>query len=100
VLTSIVRENLNEPIVIVQGGARGADQIAKLEALKLGLPVETHVAAWDTLGKKAGPVRNEQMAENGADLCIAFWDGKSVGTRDMIQRAKEREIPVKVVVPA
>lgn len=53
-------------------------------------------ADW-TLGKGAGFFRNIEMAEKGADLCIAVWDGKSRGTLNMIQEATKVGIPVKII---
>jgi hypothetical protein len=81
--------------IIVHGAARGADRIADEEAGKLGFLTEPHAADWDLYGKKAGPIRNEEMAALGADLCIAFWDGKvtNSGTMDMVDRAKKHGIP-------
>jgi YspA, cpYpsA-related SLOG family len=76
---------------------RGVDRIAYQEAQKLGLLVEPHPANWDLHGKAAGFIRNEDMAALGADLCIAFWDGRSTGTYDMMTRAKSRGITVEVV---
>ena len=84
-------------VTIVHGAARGVDRIACQEAEKAGLLVEAHPANWETHGKAAGFIRNEHMAELGADLCIAFWDGRSNGTRDMITRAEGYGIPVEVV---
>jgi hypothetical protein len=78
---------------------RGADEIAWEEAQKIGLPVETHPASWFQLGKRAGFIRNEEMAALGAALCMAFWDGASNGTRDMMARAKRYGIPTSVVSP-
>ena len=83
--------------VIVHGNAAGADRIAHQEAQKLGLLVEPHPAEWDVYGKAAGPVRNQKMAALGADLCIAFWDGRSKGTAHMMKEAEARGIPVDVV---
>lgn len=83
--------------VVVQGGAQGADRIAKQEAEKLGLLVEEHAAEWGSLGKRAGLIRNTQMAALGADLCIAFWDGNSTGTAHMMDEARKRGIPVEVI---
>ena len=77
---------------------KGVDRIAYQEAQKLGLLVEPHPANWDLHGKGAGFVRNGQMADGGADLCIAFWDGRSTGTLDMINRAVKRQISVDVVM--
>ena len=82
---------------IVHGAARGADTIAHQEAQKLGLLVEPHVAEWDKFGRGAGLIRNNEMAKLGADLCIAFWDGKSAGTQHMIETAKRYGIPVEVI---
>ena len=89
--------NLDD-LVIVHGSAKGADRIAHQEAEKAGLRVEPHPADWEQYGKRAGVIRNEEMAELGGDLCIAFWDGRSKGTADMMERAKEHGIPVEVIV--
>jgi hypothetical protein len=86
-----------EEITIVHGGARGADRIAHQEAQKAGLLVEEHPAEWERYGKAAGFIRNKEMAELGADLCIAFWDGRSSGTAHMMGEARRAGIPVEVV---
>jgi hypothetical protein len=85
--------------IIVHGNAQGADRIAHQEAEKLGFLVEPHPADWGGLGKSAGLIRNTVMADLGADLCLAFWDGRSTGTAHMMSRARERGIPVEVVRP-
>lgn len=77
---------------------KGVDEIAYQEAQKLGLLVEPHPAHWDDEGKGAGFARNERMAKTGADQCIAFWDGRSHGTLDMMTRAVTHNIPVDVVM--
>lgn len=77
---------------------KGVDRIAYQEAEKLGLLVEPHPADWDQYGKPAGFIRNEEMAASGAQLCIAFWDGRSSGTDDMMERAKKHGIPVEVIL--
>lgn len=65
--------------------------------MKLGLLVEPHPANWNDEGKMAGFSRNERMAVLGAALCIAFWDMRSTGTYDMIQRSNAHRIPVEVI---
>jgi hypothetical protein len=81
---------------VVHGDARGADRLAADAAKRLGLAVEPHPADWRWHRKQAGVLRNAEMAEAGADLCIAFWDGQSPGTLDMIERAQAHGIPVEI----
>lgn len=89
------------PPLLVHGRApRGADRIVADLAARAGLPDEPHPADWERHGKRAGFVRNEEMAALGADLCIAFWDGTSRGTADMIARAEKHGIPVEIVRPS
>lgn len=86
--------------VIVHGACpRGADRIAHEEAERLEFVIEQHPAHWNQFGKRAGFIRNEEMAVAGAHRLLAFWDGKSRGTRDMINRAMEHGIPVEVFQP-
>lgn len=87
-LTKICDEVLEgyENIEIVSGGAKGADALAKKYAKLHGYKYTEFPADWNTHGKAAGPIRNNQMAEY-SHLLIAFWDGKSKGTRNMIDRA-------------
>ncbi len=76
---------------ILSGGARGADELAQQYARLHGILCEVVPARWDQFGKRAGPLRNEQMARF-ADACIAIWDGTSPGTRDMINRARAHNL--------
>jgi YspA, cpYpsA-related SLOG family len=82
--------------VIVHGAARGVDRIAHQEAEKAGFLLEPHPAEWERYGKRAGFIRNEEMANLGADLLIAFWDGRSRGTLDMMERCAKYGIPIEV----
>ena len=54
-------------------------------------------ADWDKYGKAAGYKRNGEMARN-ADALIAFWDGKSRGTKHMIDLAKKYDLQARVVM--
>lgn len=80
---------------IVSGGAKGADFLGETYALEYGLPVKKFPADW-SLGKKAGYLRNKQMAEY-ATHCICFWDGESKGTKLMIDLAKEHKLKTIVI---
>ena len=81
---------------VVCGGARGADEYGKQWAERLGIPVRMFRAEWKLHGKSAGPIRNRQMAEY-ADALIAFWDGKSRGTKNMIETARKCGLKVTII---
>ncbi len=75
--------NPSKSDVIVSGCARGVDSHAIQYAKDRNLSCELFPADWDNLGRKAGPLRNIQMGDY-ADMLVAFWDGKSKGTKHMI----------------
>ncbi len=83
-------------VEIVSGMANGADALGQLYSLEKKYKVKPFPADWDKLKSSAGPVRNKEMAKY-ADALIAFWDGKSRGTENMIQEAKNNNLKVKVV---
>lgn len=91
-LSDIRKEN---NIIIVSGCASGADAIGEKYALENGFEVEKYPADWAKYGKSAGPKRNEQMAKI-SDYVICFWDGKSKGTKSMIDFAKKCNKPLKI----
>lgn len=76
---------------VVCGCAHGADMLGEHWAKDRSIPVKRFPANWKELGRGAGFIRNQQMADY-ADALIAFWDGESKGTRDMIRRAQHRVI--------
>jgi len=80
--------------IVVHGGASGADLLAGLYWNEWGTTEVFH-ADWEKHGKAAGPLRNQEMLDAGADLVIAFPGGR--GTADMVRRAKGRGIKVRIV---
>jgi hypothetical protein len=88
-------QTLDSDIIILCGEARGADLLGKRYAQENGIKVESYPADWDTQGKRAGYLRNVKMAENATHL-IAFWDGKSRGTKHMIDIARQKGLDVRV----
>lgn len=70
-------------ISIVSGMANGADALGYRFAKEHQVEVYAYRADWDKYGKRAGFVRNEQMGDF-SDGLLAFWDGKSRGTKHMI----------------
>ena len=85
------------PVVVIDGAAKGADSIAHDFALAHGWQTERYPADWTTHGKAAGSIRNQQMVDLGADLCLAFPLPDSIGTWDCIRRANKAGIRVIVV---
>lgn len=83
-------------IEIVSGKARGADKLGEQFAEQYGIQVKEFPADWKRYGNAAGPIRNREMA-NYADALIAFWDGRSTGTRNMIETARELGLKVRIV---
>ncbi|MGH1461249.1 MAG: DUF4326 domain-containing protein [Neptuniibacter sp.] len=86
----------NGQVTIVSGTARGADMLGEQLAKDYSLHLERYPADWDNQGKRAGYMRNEQMAEI-SNAAIIFWDGESKGTGHMIEICKRRDIPVWVI---
>lgn len=84
---------ITEDVEIVSGMANGADSLGIRYAKEKGYPVKEFYAKWGTLGKRAGYVRNGEMADY-ATHCVCFWDGISKGTGHMIDLAEKKGIPV------
>lgn len=83
--------------VIIQGGARGADTLAKQIAEQHGFSCIEFAADWAKYGKAAGPIRNGQMLKEGKpDIVYAFYTDYegSKGTRNMVDQAIRAGITV------
>lgn len=85
-----------QDLVIVCGEARGADAMGRIFAEENNLEILSFPADWKTHGKAAGHIRNAEMG-NVADALLAFWDGKSKGTKGMINYATKKGLAVEVV---
>ena len=83
-------------ITVVCGEARGADSLGRQYAEERGFPILSFPADWKSLGKKAGYIRNEQMAHN-ADALVVFWDGQSRGTKNMIEIASRLGLQIRII---
>lgn len=83
----------NKIDLIIQGGARGADYLAKRWAETAHLPMKEYPANWDVYGKQAGLIRNQEMLTDGKpDIVLSFPGG--TGTADMVRRAEKAGVPV------
>lgn len=81
---------------IVSGGARGADAIGEQYAKENKIDLKVFPADWNKHGRAAGPIRNAQMGDY-ADQLVAVWDGKSKGTKNMIDYMNKLMKPVFII---
>jgi hypothetical protein len=101
-----------ELITVIHGGCpTGADQAADTIGSTAGFAVEIHDAMWQLYGSKAGPMRNQEMVDASADVCLAFVmpcqksgcrrikPHDSHGTADCIERARKAGIRTWVYRP-
>ena len=101
ILKNISLTDINK-IKIISGTARGADQLGERFAKQFKLEVVKFPAKWDLYGKRAGYIRNEEMAkysmeDNNYGMLVVFWDGESRGTKHMINLANKHGLKVHVV---
>ena len=86
-----------KPTAIICGEARGADKLGRRYAEENGIEVLSYPAEWSRYGRAAGNIRNAEMLKV-ADALVAFWDGRSSGTKHMIEITREKNIPYRVVM--
>lgn len=84
---------------LIEGGARGADALARGYCREHGIKVCTHNAGWGRYGRRAGPIRNQTMLDLHPDilLVVAFPLPESKGTWDMVRRARQSGLYVEIV---
>ncbi|HEY9169418.1 MAG TPA: DUF2493 domain-containing protein [Lutibacter sp.] len=83
-------------VEIVSGAYKGADALGERYAAERNHQIKQFPADWRRYGKSAGLKRNTEMAAY-ADALIAFWDGKSKGTKNMIELATQAGLNVKII---
>lgn len=95
VMSVLARIHRDSPIsAIIQGGASGADLLARCWAEMYGVKCITVPALWDEHGKAAGPIRNKRMlVDFKPDLVVAFPGGR--GTADMVRQAQEAGVKIR-----
>jgi hypothetical protein len=97
IVAETIRESGFKITQVVSGGARGVDSLGEEWAAIWKVPVVRFIPDWGKHGKRAGYLRNSDMA-NYADALIAIWDGKSRGTKHMIDLAKAKGIKVYIKI--
>jgi len=95
VVKEAIKESDYQIDEVVCGCATGVDSLGERWAKENNIPIHRFSANWDEHGRAAGPIRNQKMAEY-ADGLIAVWDGKSIGTKDMISRANKKKLSLFV----
>lgn len=99
-LTDYLSPIPNEEIEIISGTARGADKLGEQYASDHNLKCIKFPANWNTYGKSAGYIRNAEMAKYASQehgVLFAFWDGKSKGTKHMIDLAYKYNLETYVI---
>lgn len=87
-LVEILYPLLAETTEIISGGASGADTLAENYAENFAIKCTIFKPDWDKHGKSAGFIRNQRIVD-AADIVVAFWDGKSKGTKDTLDKARQ-----------
>lgn len=80
---------------LVSGGAKGVDRLGETWAKERNIAVTVFKPDWKRYGRGAGPRRNAAMAEY-ADGLVAVWDGRSRGTKSMIEQAEKRGLAIHI----
>lgn len=90
-----------DKLVIISGHAKGADMLGEEYAKEHSLKLKIFPADWKSYGNQAGFLRNTQMARYASEdyngTLIAFWDGKSNGTKHMIEEAKLHNMEIIII---
>jgi hypothetical protein len=96
--TIIQPEVLGRRVVLVHGDCpTGVDEwINTWGDEAADIFVEAHPADWSKHGGWAGPIRNKDMVDAGADICLAFPKGESRGTRGCTKLAEKAGIATLV----
>jgi hypothetical protein len=81
---------------IISGGAKGADTLGEKYAEDNYIKTQIFPANWDKYGKSAGFIRNQYIVD-ACDIVLAFWDGKSHGTANTIEKARKAKKPTFII---
>jgi len=96
VLSDILKKYRSPITEVVCGTARGIDSLGRVWAEKHKIPVKLFPPDWSRHGKAAGFLRNKEMADY-TDCAVIIWDGKSKGTKNMINQMIKVDKPFYLV---
>ncbi len=100
VLEEVLGRYKTDELEIVSGHASGADSFGEEYAKLNGIKSSVFKPEWKRYGRAAGPIRNKEMlkyAEEETPIVVAFWDGTSRGTKNMISVAQNDGAEVHVI---
>ncbi len=84
--------------MLIHGGALGIDTSAAEYWESMGAEYTTKEFKYKSeFGLAGGPLRNQEMVDFGADLCLAFPIRGSVGTYDCVRKAQANDIPTFIL---
>ena len=93
VLESAIAASKFHITLVISGHACGVDTLGEEWASKRNVPCDIYKANWDKFGRAAGPIRNSEMA-NAAEALLLIWDGASVGSKDMLEKARRKGLQI------
>lgn len=91
----VLKKYQTQDIILISGGAKGADTFAREYALENNITFKEYLADWENHGRGAGYIRNIEMLDIANEV-VAFWDGKSPGTAHIIKECLKLKIPITV----
>lgn len=99
---NVIIQNIHDDMEIISGCTKGADTLGMRYAAAMKIPCIKFPADWDKFGKRAGLIRNEEMAkysisDNSKGVLVAFWNGESRGTASMIKLAEKYGLEIHVI---
>lgn len=96
-LIDLYISKLNKDVTIISGGARGVDLDAELAAQYHGLKTVIFYPDYKKYPGKRAPIERNKLIVNECDELVAFWDGKSKGTKSAIDMALKQKKPVTII---
>ena len=81
---------------IISGAANGIDRMARAYALEHHIQLLEVLPDYERYGRRAPLMRNNSIIDD-ADYVIAIWDGRSPGTKYVIDRCRALQKPLRII---
>jgi len=96
---TLAQERWGEDLFVLHGDARGVDATVNTLCEIMGIAHRRYVAPWAEMGRYAGLHRNLEMINDGAERCVAVWNGTSSGTKHCVEEAHKAGLRVSIFRP-